>query len=102
MLISKNIYTTLSIGGCLVENKQKIIRIFREFNQVKNLSLKVQAKKKIEWDNKFTITNLLSKESIIVISFGKEIVKNLLLKRLVKDVYKKKITLPGNKNSSGN
>ena len=91
MLISKNIYTTLSIGGCLVENKQKIIRIFREFNQVKNLSLKVQAKKKIEWDNKFTITNLLSKESIIVISFGKEIVKNLLLKRLVKDVYKKKL-----------
>ena len=51
----------------------------------------MQAKKKIEWDNKFTITNLLSKESIIVISFGKEIVKNLLLKRLVKDVYKKKL-----------
>ena len=71
--ILEDTFSNISAGGCLINNDNINIYIFREFNQIKNLKLSISEGEIVLWDKKFKITNLSSNTKMFITSLGNEL-----------------------------
>ncbi len=80
----------ISLGGCILEFKERYIYIFREYKYIENKIAVLKENCKINWDNRFNITNN-SKLEFKVLPIGKVLNNTFYLKNF--RLNKKKIKL---------
>ncbi len=54
---SSNEKFIISLGGCIIDFKEKNICIYREYNDIKNKIYIIKENSRINWDNRFKIIN---------------------------------------------
>jgi tRNA(Ile)-lysidine synthase len=96
----QKIYFSLTLSGCIIKFNKKKIYIIREFNNISNNETYINQYEKLEWDNRFLITNN-TKSKLKILPLGKvmncpEYKKNYIKnKKDVKKIpYKARIALP--------